>query len=248
MFDVNVKIPRLLVVGSRQGSLGRAVVEAAYASPASVGQTLTAGIESHESYNMDIRSVRDVRSVLEDYMPTHVVCTAGFNAYAAGEGEKREDNLTYWRMMLAETMDINCFGVLTMARLWATLQTQVTGRMPSNGRHFVAISSNSAHIARTNSAAYCASKAALSMGIRCLAREEARVGMKSALYVYEPGWLSGSPMSVEISGDKEEGAFHRIPSHRGISVTGLAETILNGLLADWNIMNGSCIRLDGGEQ
>jgi NAD(P)-dependent dehydrogenase (short-subunit alcohol dehydrogenase family) len=200
----------------------------------------TAGI-SGEQYRVNIENQDEVEGVLIASSPSDVVCTVGINLPSTlGQdgiwGDLENDN---------EQMYTNALCPIRAANAWYTLNkgTDHTG-------HFVVISSNSAHIPRSGSLGYCMSKAALSMGIRCIARESARAGEKLAFYVYEPGWLAGTPMSQEVAQRLAENGvtdMHRIPSGQTIPAIPLAGMIVNNLSLNWNLMNGSCIRLDGGE-
>lgn len=113
---------------------------------------------------------------------------------------------------------------------------------------YIAISSNSAHIARTGSAYYCASKAALSMGIRSMAREASRKELPHVITAIEPGYIEGTPMSDDVEERLPQGVPpHRIPSGRPVeksTITALVSLIIHD---PWSF-HGCPIRLDGGEQ
>jgi NAD(P)-dependent dehydrogenase (short-subunit alcohol dehydrogenase family) len=246
-------VQTLLVVGVSEGGLGQRVVDYARKDPyidnvwtADVPDTLTG--DKPADFQLDVRSVADIRSTLRGCEPTHIICTTGINYFTAELGGTVD-----WRHGIMETMEVNALGVVTLAREWSTLNSlpATPDHMGHSGRHFVAVSSNSAHIARTQSAAYCMSKAALSMGIRCLARDAARQGLAQALYVYEPGFLNATPMSLAIVGTDDplaEANVHRIPSGYSITTAEVAHQMVAGLHGGWNALNGACIRLDGGEQ
>ena len=117
--------------------------------------------------------------------------------------------------------------------------------------HFVAISSNSAHIARSGSAPYCASKAALSMAIRAEARDLARsYDLHTVIaYTYEPGWLEGTAMSNDVAS-----RYPGMQPHRMLGLdAGLPPSRLAGMIA-YNLrhcgreLNGCVLRVDAGEQ
>jgi NAD(P)-dependent dehydrogenase (short-subunit alcohol dehydrogenase family) len=245
------KIESLLVVGVQEGGLGNAVFEHAMDDP-DVLAVHTADLPGvvvglPVDHEMDVRSLADIRRVLSITKPTHVVCTAGLNPYGMEDGHGLE-----WQHNFGLVMETNCIGPLNFAREWSVvMQDQHGGFGSIGGRHFCAISSNSASVVRSGSAAYCASKAALSQGMMCLARDNAKQGLANALYVYEPGFLWGTPMSVNIVGStdrKAESAFHRIPSGISIDPYELAKMILGNLHLNWNVLNGARIRIDGGDQ
>ncbi len=145
-------------------------------------------------------------------------------------------------------MTVNYFGVIKMADRWAGL------RKPGQ---FVVIGSNSAHIARSSSIGYCASKAALSMGIRCLARREAaripdergfdEVGI---FYAWEFGLLMGTPMTADVAlRVGPDAPLTRMPGLAdGIPAEVAAHHVANTLRYGWRELNGTTLRLDGGEQ
>lgn len=232
----------LLVVGARKGSLGIAIAEAA--EERGWGVT-TAGIHGEE-HRLDIVEVGRVDMLLEELLPHSVVCTAGIN-YESRPG--RPD----FNQQMKHHMRVNATGPLAMASNWFGLwQEQFKcepGYEDDAAYNFVAISSNSAHVARSNSAAYCASKAALSMGIRCLGRYVASHPAGFNIFGYEPGWIEDTPMSDAVlhrlADDEPE---HRIPGGRSLQPEVLAVTIVSSLATGPSPLNGCMIRLDGGEQ
>lgn len=116
---------------------------------------------------------------------------------------------------------------------------------------YVAVSSNSAHIARSPSSAYCASKAALSMGMRSTARWFASNGEHYYCLIVEPGWMAGTPMSDEVTKNLDADArVHRIPGVRqtdGLLPQVVAEQI-KLMVQHPRAYNGCPVRMDGGEQ
>lgn len=268
---------RLLVVGVGPDTLGEDIVEQAHNHPFFGKGTIdTADLRGQgRNWNspedageiegpmyLDVRSVYSVRTAIGAIKPTHVVCTAGINKFAedAETSDGYFDITGQFQDSLLSTISTNAIGVMTLAHHW--MNSIINDLVKSDwhnepldranqGFHFAAISSNSAHIARTNSTAYCMSKAALSMGMRCIARDAARTRWPIAFTTYEPGFLSGTPMSLKIVGSTDEfqeARYHRIPSGLSMQPTDLAEVILNNMAGSWNMMNGACIRLDGGEQ
>jgi len=240
----------LLVVGARIGSLGHYVAEVA----AQNGWTVvTAGISGDEDLKLDVANHAQVHgffSPSEVEQPWHsVVCTAGVNY----EGGITDDNI---RGVLDTSFLINATGPLHLLHCWTdwwmyhldeTFMVVDEHVAPDVPMHFVAVSSNSASIARSRSLAYCASKAALSMGIRCAARELANTWLN--VWGVEPGWLSGTPMSKEVNKRFEYGMpRHRIPGDRTVDPAALAHFIVSGLRNPYSSLNGCLLRMDGGEQ
>jgi NAD(P)-dependent dehydrogenase (short-subunit alcohol dehydrogenase family) len=245
------KIDSLLVVGVQTGGLGDAVFRLAVDDPDvhTIWTADLAGVDAElgtPDFETDIRSVTEIRALLDTVHPTHVVCTVGMNPYGMEDGHGQE-----WMHNFGHVMETNCIAPLNLAREWSVAMAHGHGGQASDpGYHFCAISSNSSVVVRSNSAAYCASKAALSHGMRCLARDNAKAGLANALYVYEPGFLWGTPMSRAIVGSADRGAeadFHRIPSGFSIDPDDIAQVILGNFKLNWNTMNGACVRLDGGD-
>lgn len=166
------------------------------------------------------------RYLLEPY--DNVVVTIGLNL------PDEEDPLG------RKQMEVNYFSVMALAEQWARLGKQ---------GHFVAISSNSAHIARSPSIGYCASKAALSMGIRAIARREARGG-GGIFYAWEFGLLAGTQMTADTAERVPAGVpLSRMPGlPHGLPVDQAAQHVVNSLRCGWRELNGCTLRVDAGEQ
>lgn len=227
--------PTLLVVGARSGSLGQDVVDYAreYGDYRNVS---SAGFSGQEEHYLNILNIEKIREVLGEVRPDHVVCTVGIN-----------DPRSFFDGSLAEQMQhaflYNVTGPMQLLREFS-LQTDTKFTHPK----FVAISSNSARIARTKSMPYCASKAALSMAIRCAARELARGNAGTLAWGYEPGLLD-TVMTREMFPEINE-PLHRMEGVRieGIRSQLLAERIVTDLAMKGNALNGCMIPFDAGEQ
>lgn len=218
---------RLLIFGARKKSLGHAIGKMwndIYERP-----LLTVGISGEEHMNVLIDDPDELGQVFQNFKPTKVVCTIGMNT-ELGEGD-----FEYWMM---DHLRTNAYLPMHILMTW--LQQEGDGA-PGAGAHFVAISSNSAHIPRSKSMAYGASKAALSMAIRCAARDVAKAEMPMSIYGYEPGLIKGTPMSGERGGTRMLG----LP--QGISRRTLAGQIVHNLGFGGTELNGVLMRLDAGE-
>lgn len=235
----------LLVLGAREHSLGEAVAEEARDNGFSV---TTAGISREEDIYCDVTQEALVRKLMNGMLTgqwfDHVVCTVGVN---------RPDRIVDeppWEM--STLFQANVFAPMLALHHWLRQadeehEPRLFGPF-MQGRHFVAISSNSAHVARSPSMSYCASKAALSMAIRCAARDIAWRGAQ--VYAYEFGWIDGTPMSHEATQGLSlgEGAMHRMPGGGpGLDRGDLAGIIVDGL-STMSGLNGCTLRIDGGEQ
>jgi NAD(P)-dependent dehydrogenase (short-subunit alcohol dehydrogenase family) len=166
------------------------------------------------------------KRVLPDLRPyDNVVVTMGVNL---------DDAEDPWGF---KNMEVNFHGPMALARKWRDL------KKPG---HFVVVSSNSAHIARSGSAAYCASKAAVSMGLRALARD-AEVGV---FYGWEFGLLAGTPMTRQVAErlgpDVPLTRMRALPG--GIPPEDASSHVVNALRYGWREMNGCMFRVDAGEQ
>lgn len=225
---------RVLVVGARSGSLGYHIADA-LGDDHSVSEVTVAGI-SEEPLHLDAVDYLRCTEVIARVNPTHVVCTAGVNQ----GGPFYQDG---WETLARDHMDANFFGPIN---LLTAFEDWLAG-MPGS---FVAISSNSAHVARSNSAAYCASKAALSMGIRCAARDLTRSGSLLRAWAYEPGALEGTPMTKAVArslrGDVPMSRM--LTSPQGLSVRQVARMVARDLLDAGDVLHGSVVRLDNGDQ
>ena len=205
---------------------------------------------SGEDFHLDVTDAEQCREVVKRAMFDAVVCTAGINRPTRMSGG------TELQVGIEDMMAVNFAGHMNVLQAWLgfwfEVQKVAGGPDETIPKHFVSISSNSAQIARTGSLGYCASKAALSMGIRCAAREVAKepVGpAPMAIYAYEPGWLEGTPMSDSVENRLGIGVMpHRIPGGRGIHVGELSEMIALNIRQGSANLNGCVLRVDGGEQ
>lgn len=227
---------RVLVVGAKQGSLGDAV----RISCTKLGmEVVTVGISDEEDYPLSVTDPDyKISDTLVAVRPDHIVVTAGINLEPQESGGLA--------MSYRDHFLVNCTGPMRILDTWRL----VRGPLGDPG-HFVAISSNSAHIARSGSAPYCASKAALSMAIRSVSRDLARSYEFHGIvaYTYEPGWLEGTPMSDEVVGRYPDAAPHRMLGlEAGVSTSSLAGMIVQNLRYGGRELNGCALRIDAGEQ
>lgn len=235
---------RLMVVGARSGNLGMKVLEEAARSHmfATIqGYDIQGGPPAAAIRYFDIGSRRQIIDAIERECPTDIVCTVGVNSPEGQLGELRDSMSIHFK--------VNCWGPMLLLQealdLW--LERWRPGQVPETGFNFCAVSSNSAQIARSQSAGYCASKAALSMALRCVARRVAG-DMDTKIWGYEPGFLSDTPMSKRTAEQFPEVPLHRIPSGEGIPAGELADRIVADVINAQLSMNGCMFRIDGGEQ
>lgn len=219
---------RLLVLGGA-GGIGSAVVERAEAyqlQPFVGDQSLTG------PGKLDIGNGAQVVELIRKFGPFHhVVVASGINL----ETKVRALNL---HTDAKRQMEVNYLGPMVALQAWLRQPNVELG-------HFVVVSSNSAHIPRSQSLGYCASKAALSMAIRCAARAEAK-GL-ATIWGVEPGWVEGTPMSERVKTRVKDGQRHRIPGNRTQGPEVVADFIVEGIVNNMRSFNGCMFRLDGGE-
>jgi len=228
----------MLVIGGA-GGVGKAVVERAR----DCGLHVTAAdlqdqadTDAQFYVQLDIINGAAISAVMKGGHWDHVVVAAGVNEAGLG------------RRSLAHLMEVNYLGPMDALWHWARQERSYVPLDHGKTRHFVVVSSNSAHIPRSKSVGYCASKAALSMGVRAFARN-ANPGR--TIWGVEPGWVSGTPMSdgvLEWLERNDPGTPpHRIPGDRTLKPEDLAWVIVDGILDDRQYYNGCMLRLDGGE-
>lgn len=226
---------RVMVIGAAYGSLGAAVL----ASAERAGyEAFAAGI-SGEQVPLDV--VTDPIIAMTDMLlaiqPQYVVCTVGVNE-ARPDGDPGP-----W---LAKHFEVNVIGPMRLYEAYLEARYN-PAFMVSGNAHFAFVSSNSAHLPRSSSAAYCASKAALSMAVRVAARETGAGSSGPLTYAYEPGLLRGTPMTqrtrAEFAGPltRMRGALDQ-----GIDPYDLAELIVQNFDRGPAI-SGALIRYDADE-
>jgi NAD(P)-dependent dehydrogenase (short-subunit alcohol dehydrogenase family) len=228
----------VLVIGARPASLGAAIAKEAEGAGL---QVATAGMSREEDYYLDLvtDSMESISYLLKRTAPTHIVCTAGINR---PETDAMDPSLWY-----AEHFEANVVGPMRLLRAWSITRRMGTMQRPG---HFVAISSNSSTIPRTASAAYCASKAALSQALRVKAREAVGGDTGYIVYGYEPGLVAGTPMTQDTERQFAGNALHRmrgVALSLGVNPADLAALIVAGLQVPGTALNGTLIRYDGGE-
>lgn len=209
----------LLVVGASEGGIGHAVADCARGEGWTV---VTAGPEPDHDVHFVWPSLT-VESIFDDLgsAPRHLVCAVGIN----NSGD-RDDTWLHHELM------VNAYLPIKILQRWVDHGT---------GGHGVAISSNSAQVPRSRSVGYCASKAALSQGMRALARTLAKGGWDESVWVVEPGLVEDTPMTDHL------GLLHRIPGGRTLRAPELADVIISNLVSGYRWLNGTTLRLDGGE-
>lgn len=238
--------PTLLVLGAQSGgSLGDYVAETGRS--AGFGRVATAGINDEE-FVVDARNSNQLKDLYDAVRPDYVVCTIGINIPKPGHD-------VYLRTVMMDSFETNVVAPMEALRLFRQAPRQ-EGHDERWLRKFVVVSSNSARIPRRGSAPYCASKAALSMALRVVARETAQTQENLQVWGYEPGLLAGTPMTEEILrhfGDPNNGLgvppLHRMPGvgPQGLPPAFLALKIVDDLAHSSAAMHGLLFPFDAGE-
>lgn len=235
----------LLIIGAKPNSIGEAVLEAADND----WNIYTAGVSDEGSY-LDVgawagTSAKRAIAEVIGMAPMHaVVCTAGINH----EATLAVDD---WALGdLEESFQVNVLGPLAVLEQWLRYWEQDGGLHrgeDDENLHFVMMSSNSAGVVRSTGLPYNASKAALSMAVRCVARSVARRDTRISVYGYEPGWVEGTPMSQEVM-DRlpNDVEITRVPGLRTMRREDLGNMIVRNF-GVVGMMNGCLLRVDGGE-
>lgn len=243
-YETKATTRKLLVIGAQDASLGQAVADFGRVRR---WEVVTAGVSGQEMVELDLRRAGQPtwdHLFEERGLPHAVVCTAGINEPSYSLTEDRPPDLG--RSLLIN-VEVHMYALWHWLRAWR--EHPYATAFPLS---WVSISSNSASIARSKSMAYCASKAALSMALRCAGRDMA--GSPFSIYGYEPGWIDGTPMSeakeeelAEDSTSPGDTKLHRIPGDRTVSTDDMSAIIINNLDLDRSL-NGTLLRVDGGEQ
>lgn len=229
--------PRLCVVGGT-GGVGSAIAALAKDH----FEVTTAGIKKESKY-LNIGNGYDVPLFFANNVFEHVIIASGLNWPTPMRGIGFQQSVD--RMMA-----VNFTGPMMALKRWLKTINQYEG--DGVPRHFCVLGSNSALIPRSGSLGYCASKAALGMGIAVAAREAAK-GWDQQITIWgvDPCWIEGTEMSVRVQerlesqGDKFP--LHRIPGNRTLKPDDVASFIIEQILANRRWLTGRMVRMDAGE-
>lgn len=231
------QVNKILVVGARPRSIGSAIAKVAESKEYKV---VLAGIHN-EDVKMDVvaDAIGSLREKLVRINPDHIICTVGMNMPESAMADDPAD----WYRWHFET---NVTGPMRLLQAWTDVNKD-----RSMLKHYVAISSNSARVPRTASAAYCASKAALSQALRVKAREgEGGDKWGVVVYGYEPALIAATPMTEEAAHKWGADNLTRMRGSglaRGIWVGSFAQYVVHGLHLG-PAMNGMLVPFDGDER
>ncbi len=138
-------------------------------------------------------------------------------------------------------MDINATGLMRCAR--ASARAMVKG---GRGGHIVNFASTSAHLAHENSAAYCASKAAVLLLTQTMATELGEFGI--TVNAISPGWMDTAMIRPWWDSHPREAKvlLRRIPERRLGTADDVANTVLFLCSPLSSYISGAAIPIDGG--
>jgi NAD(P)-dependent dehydrogenase (short-subunit alcohol dehydrogenase family) len=178
---------RVLIVGGRSG-IGEAFTDHIVANY----PKMEFGIP-YRDY-LDVTSHKSIRTYFEKNGAfTHIVYSAGINQLAWVNSR----NIDF---TMGDHFDVNCAG-------FVQLISEHIRHFPAQPLSAVAVSSDAGRIPMRGSVAYCASKAALNMAVRVLARELAPLHRINAV---APGMVEDTPMTDYID--------RNLPEFRGWSL------------------------------
>jgi NAD(P)-dependent dehydrogenase (short-subunit alcohol dehydrogenase family) len=211
-----------------------------------IGKAITLELERHDIFVMasdettvDARSVPQLAKAFDQFKPNWIVYCAGVNQLMPAHTFADADALNM--------MDINALGFMRVISLAAAAEAHLK---PSS---IVAISSDAARIPMRNSMAYCASKAALSMAVRCAARELAPAIRVNAI---APGVVEGTAMSEAIdrqveaikhwtTDEADQYLMTSVPMGRRAAMDEIAHMVYTTLDGP-QYLTGSIIEVNGG--
>lgn len=227
---------KLLVIGGTSG-IGK---EVAYIAP-----YVIRGINAEPVFvqavgeeECDVTDPEKLDQVVRKFCPTHVVYSAGINHLEWIENSTPQD--------FAKVLAVNLIG----------FQTLLTSMLSNGIRNasIVAVSSDAATRPMRTSLMYCSSKAALSMSVKCAARELASKGYR--INSVSPGKVADTEMTRYVDsvvpglrGWTEEYAWQReidsSPLGRYLTTNEVAWAVLDVLFGP-DALTGSDIVINGG--
>lgn len=227
---------RLLVIGGTSG-IGKEVVDVSLFTTrqwrVDPGSVLAVGEDE-----CDVTDPRKIDLVVRDFLPTHVVYSAGINHLEWIKNSTPQDFM--------QVLAVNVIGFQNL------LNVMLNNRI--RNASIVAVSSDAATRPMRTSLMYCSSKAALSMAVRCAARELASEGYR--INSVSPGKVAETGMTEYVDsvvprlrGWTEEEAWRyeiaSSPLGRYLPKNEVAWVILDTLFGP-DGMTGSDIVINGG--
>jgi NAD(P)-dependent dehydrogenase (short-subunit alcohol dehydrogenase family) len=205
-----------IVIGTAKGSLGEHIIK-------------HGGMDTINNPDLDVRNEAQVIATFDEFAQKRWSSIEGM-VYAAGVyhgGKVAEMPLMYWQ----EQIDVNLTGAFLCVREF--MRHWPTGDI-------VLIGASAAHVPAPDSAAYCVSKAGLSMLTRVAAMEGA--GRYNIIQL-DPGIIEDTNMSNATPVPMEL-RLKNVPSGRPMTKSEVCEWV-RFLLGAGRYANGSSLRVDG---
>ncbi len=238
----------VLVIGAGNGNIGQAIADKF--REAEDYLVFTADKESETAdYFIDVTDPVSVKTVLMDIKIHHkhldvVVNAAGVNWM----GSVRN----YTKELFNQVLDINLTSNFTILQAYDDLFGQKEYR-----KCFLSITSDSGIIPKSNSTAYCASKAGANHLMITAAREFAKFNKNWVIIPLALGRVAGTPMDCRtkfdmsqqmgITTDEAEDMLNRnIPLGRGMTLKEVGEWAYF-LAEKGDYAHGCVLRIDGGQ-
>lgn len=193
-----------------------------------------------EGHNLNVTDRIGVMNYVREHGPfSHIVYSAGINNLQWIESYGIDNTME-------KSFAVNCTGFVSII-------SQHIQAFPSARMSAVAVSSDAGRIPMRGSVAYCASKSALDMAVKVMARELAPLHRINAI---APGMVDGTPMTEyidrtipEFRGWTKEAALayekQNTPTGRRATMEEVAETIAWVLFGPEQ-MTGAVIDITGG--
>ena len=214
------------------------IVEETYGSSPSGISTFECDITSAKSVQHAFEAISKGAEASGAATPSILVNAAGFVATSPLEDTPLEDT--------EMTFNANLLGPLLLSQAFAKLYWKHTSsaQPPVPGR-IVSISSQAAHVALPEHAAYCASKAGLNALTRSMASEWGGRGITSNT-VSPTVALTTLGKKAWADAKKRDDMLKQIPVGRFAEPNEIAEAIVFLCQDSSGMINGADVRLDGG--
>jgi NAD(P)-dependent dehydrogenase (short-subunit alcohol dehydrogenase family) len=223
---------KILILGAN-GSIGQSIVlrlrEAA-------GYYVVTADTKNSDWNFDCRVLESVKSIVNASCPDVLVNCVGVN---------RTTPIGIDSAAWMDVVSVNLLGWYNALAALKDLQDQDN----ANDRIAIAIGSNSAFVDRTNSSAYCSSKAAMLSLTRCAAREFGKAGVRIFPVQVDPGFVYPSKMSQYVLSDRNlslKDVVYRSPYGSPVNPSSVAN-IVEFLCREGKVFAGQSVRFDYAE-
>ena len=208
---------KILVVGTAEGSIGRTVLE----------HLQGRGFFVEKFNSLDVRQESDFEAIFAESDYKAMVYCAGI--YLGGRVS--EMSLGDWNKVI----EVNLTGAFLACKHFL--------RQKGRKRTIILIGANAAHVPGAGSAAYCVSKAGMSMLTQVIAQETDGQGVN--IVQLDPGIVRDTGMFHSTPTPLEE-RLENVPAKRAMTKQEVAEWV-EFLLTKGTYANGVNIKVDGGK-